>query len=118
MREIVNAPLHESRSAVITDSTNAQHSGSRRRGRDSCGRRNPVRLTVTRRTAVAVALSAVSALALQGLALPSAHASTPRTAALGSRQVDLGTLTARASAPAALNSAVSTADRRIATAKV
>ncbi|MCX4596533.1 DUF3103 domain-containing protein [Streptomyces sp. NBC_01549] len=112
-----------------------------------------MQLTVTRRTAVAVALSAVSALALQGLALPSAHASTPaassapsdsatvggieaataravarslgnadwraqiRTAALGSRQVDLATLTARASAPTALNSAVSTADRRIATAK-
>ncbi|WNI15879.1 DUF3103 family protein [Actinacidiphila sp. ITFR-21] len=108
-------------------------------------------LTATRRTAIALALTAASALTVQGLALPAAHASTPasdtpatstvgsieagaarslaasladptwgaqvRTAALGSRQVDLGALAGRTAAPAGLNAAVSGADRRIAAAK-
>lgn len=106
-------------------------------------------LTTARRGAIALALCATSALALQGLALPAAHASTPartsavggietatartlaasladpgwraqvRTAALGAQQVDLAALTGRAAAaaPAGLDFAVSSADRRIATAK-
>jgi hypothetical protein len=40
-----------------------------------------------------------------------------RTAALGSRQVDLSALTGRTTAPAGLDSAVATADRRIAAVK-
>src|SRR4051812_7261500 len=96
-------------------------------------------MTVTKRAAVAAALSAVSALALQGLALPAAHAASPasstaatvggiepaaaralaaslvdngwrarvRTAALGSRQVDLAAIAARSAAPAGLGTALS-----------
>lgn len=106
-------------------------------------------LTLTRRGVIALALCAASATALQGLAIPAAHAAAAptsshstvtaieagaarslaasladpgwraqvRTAALGSRQVDLGALTGRAAAPVALKSAVKGADRRITAAK-
>ncbi|WP_333771246.1 DUF3103 family protein [Streptomyces sp. IBSBF 2435] len=110
-------------------------------------------LTASKRAAITLALGASCVLAVQGLALPSAHAATPaaapaksavspvgaaetavarslaaslaspgwraqvRTAALGSAQVDLGSLTAGRTAPATLAAAVSGAGRQIAAAK-